>query len=104
MSDSKLSTSTKACKTLTFIIVCDNFLKGVEHLTQKSYERVLRFFDWGGAKEFRFDKSRQELSNEYLALIQARKSPAEFGSQFGSHWSEPAAAWTSKNPVKRARF
>ena len=46
-------------------------------------ENVLNFCEWSGAKEFRSDRSRQELSNEYLI--------AKIG--FDTAENEPLKVW-----------
>ena len=35
-------------------------------ILQKFDENLLKFCEWSGAKEYQSDRSRQELSNEYL--------------------------------------
>ena len=35
-------------------------------ILQKFDEKLLKFCEWSGAKEYQSDRSRQELSNEYL--------------------------------------
>ena len=43
-----------------------NFLGNVCKFCKKFDENLLKFCDWSGAKEYQSDRSRQELSNEYL--------------------------------------
>ena len=36
------------------------------NFAKKFDENLLKFCEWSGAKEYQSDRSRQELSNEYL--------------------------------------
>ena len=36
------------------------------NVCKKFDENLLKFCEWSGAKEYQSDRSRQELSNEYL--------------------------------------
>ena len=40
--------------------------KRLQILQKKFDEKLLKFCEWSGAKEYQSDRSRQELSNEYL--------------------------------------
>ena len=43
-----------------------NLLGNVCKVCKKFDESLLNFCEWSGAKEYQSDRSRQELSNEYL--------------------------------------
>ena len=43
-----------------------NFFGNVCKFCKKFDEKLLKFCEWSGAKEYQSDRSRHELSNEYL--------------------------------------
>ena len=43
-----------------------NFFGNACKICKKFDEKLLKFCEWSGAKEYQSDRSRQELSNEYL--------------------------------------
>ena len=60
-----------------------NFLGNVCKFCKKFDENLLNFCEWSGAKEYQSDRSRQELSNEYLI--------AKIG--FDTAENEPLKVW-----------
>ena len=60
-----------------------NFLGNVCKFCKKFDEKLLKFCEWSGAKEYQSDRSRQELSNEYLI--------AKIG--FDTAENEPLKVW-----------
>ena len=68
------------------IYKCKNLRISLEMFANfaKSFdERLLKFCEWSGAKEYQSDRSRQELSNEYLV--------AKIG--FDTAENEPLKVW-----------
>ena len=59
------------------------FVGNVCKFSKKFNENVLNFCEWSGAKEYQSDRSRQELSNEYLV--------AKIG--FDTAENEPLKVW-----------
>ena len=60
-----------------------NFFGNVCKFCKKFDENLLKFCEWSGAKECQSDRSRQELSNEYLV--------AKIG--FDTAENEPLKVW-----------
>ena len=60
-----------------------NFFGNVCKICKQFDENLLKFCEWSGAKEYQSDRSRQELSNEYLI--------AKIG--FDTAENEPLKVW-----------
>ena len=60
-----------------------NFLGNACKFCKKFDEDLLKFGEWSGAKDYQSDRSRQELSNEYLI--------AKIG--FDTAENEPLKVW-----------
>ena len=66
-----------------------NFLCNACKICKKFDENLLKFCEWSGAKEYQSDRSRQELSNEYLVAK----------SGFDTAENEPLKAWITDQPA-----
>ena len=70
-----------------------NFLGNVCKFCKKFDDILLKFCEWSGAKEYQSDRSRQELSNEYLiakiGFDTAENEPSKFARPFAV---QPATA------------
>ena len=70
-----------------------NFFANVCNFCKKFDEILLKFCGWSGAKEYQSDRSRQELSNEYLVAKIGFDTAENEYPRLAENQNEPPKAW-----------